>query len=361
LEKILAYNPKKKCSESSSSAKTRGTYISIGVYRKNMDHYLDDVLEALNHQDSGIKAVRFDLKIFMSYLEVNKIRQITMDSIMEFIPYLSTVRDNNPDSINRKLSSVKTYLRYLGGKVGRGTAILPLDHMRRVLNGYSGPLKALRPSEVLSIFEKIDRGTILGVRDYLFFNLLYRLGLRIGEAISIDMCDINLEEQTILIHGKGRRERTLPLIGNMPSLLQDWMYLRKEMKNGDQENALFISKKGFRLSQRRAQEKFKDLRLEVGKLSLSKVTPHSLRHAFATHWMESDLDFRVLQAMMGHAKRESTERYLHPSVETQRNAVKNHLGNELLGKFILNNKHLSFQGKNHHRQQQALLDQKVSG
>ncbi len=335
-------------------------HIKIGIYRKHLDHYLDTLLVQLSHQPSGIKTVRIDLEIFLEYLEVHKIRRINMDKVLEFIPYLKNIRDNCDDSVNRKLSSVKTYLRYLGGKSERGTVVLPLDHMPRVLTPYSGPLKALRPSEVLSIFEEIDRQNVLGTRDYLFFSLLYRLGLRIGEATAINCCDIDLENNTLTVHGKGRRERTLPLIGNLPALIQEWILQRQYVKNSDELEALFVSKKGNRLSQRVAQEKFKAIQAAAGVLSLKKVTPHSLRHAFATHWMESSLDIVVLQAMMGHAKRESTERYVHPSVEAQRDSADKHLGNDLLEGFILTKQKIRFQGKNRPRHQLALLDQKVS-
>ena len=324
-------------------------HIRTSVYRKYLGHYLDTVLVSLRHQPSGITSIRQDLEIFLDYLRDGKIRRINMDKVLEFIPFLRDVRDNGDESINRKLSSVKNYLRYLGCKSDRGSAALPLDHMPRVITPYSGPLKALRPSEVLSIFEEIDRGTVLGVRDYLFFSLLYRLGLRIGEATAINCSDIDLEKNTIVIHGKGRRERTLPLIGNLPSLLQDWLLHRRQLKNSDSLEALFVSKKGNRLSQRVAQEKFKVIQEAAGVLSLKKVTPHSLRHAFATHWMESDLDIVVLQAMMGHAKRESTERYIHPSIETQRTSAQEHLGNGLLETFIRQGKQIPFQSKNRQR------------
>lgn len=336
-------------------------HIKTSVYRKHLDGYLDTILVQLSHQISGIRSIRCDLEIFLDYLKTHKIRRINMDKVLQFIPYLRDVRDNCDDSINRKLSSIKTYLRYLGGKSERGTAVLPLDHMPRVITPYSGPLKALRPSEVLGIFEQIDRQTILGIRDYLFFSLLYRLGLRIGEATAINCCDVDLEKNTLVVHGKGRRERTLPLIGNLPSLFQEWLLHRRYLKNSNELEALFVSKKGNRLSQRVAQEKFKAIQDAAGVLSLKKVTPHSLRHAFATHWMESDLDIIVLQSMMGHAKRESTERYVHPSIETQRKAAQNHLGNDLLEGFIVAGKQIPFQSKNHHRHQQAMNDKKVSG
>lgn len=354
-------NHGKKSTMTPVMASPANTHIKIGVYRKHLDHYTEKVLVQLSHQPSGIKTVRYDLDIFIDYLEAKKIRRINMDTILEFIPYLRETRDNCDESVNRKLSSVKTYLRYLGGKSERGTAVLPLDHMPRVLTPYSGPLKALRPSEVLCIFETIDRQTILGVRDYLFFSLLYRLGLRIGEATAINCCDIDFDQNTLVIHGKGRRERTLPLIGNLPSLLQEWLLHRQYVKNSDDLEALFVSKKGNRLSQRVAQEKFKAIQTAAGAFSLKKVTPHSLRHAFATHWMESSLDMVVLQAVMGHAKRESTERYVHPSIETQRTSAQEHLGNELLESFILAGKQLPFQSKNVHRHKKALDAKRASG
>ena len=181
------------------------------------------------------------------------------------------------------------------------------------------------------------RCTVLGVRDHLLFWLLYRLGLRLGEALAIDLADVDLANGTLQVHGKGRRERTLPLVDDVTDRIQEWLLLRQRLLRADREPALFLSKKGQRLSPRRAQEVFQAIVAEAGPLSVSRLTPHTLRHSFASHALEGDADLIVLKAIMGHARIKSTHLYLHPSMRLLRQAVNDHLASEVLATIIETN------------------------
>jgi site-specific recombinase XerC len=106
------------------------------------------------------------------------------------------------------------------------------------------------------------------------------------------------------------------------------------MLNAHIQEALFISKKGKRLAIRTAQDNFKKYVEKSGKLSLSKVTPHSLRRAFATHALESESELLVLKTILGNARLETTEIYLHPSINVVRKAMNDHLANDILDAIL---------------------------
>ncbi len=110
--------------------------------------------------------------------------------------------------------------------------------------------------------------------------------------------------------------------------------MRELLLGAQEQNALFVSKKGNRLSARTAQENFQKIVAQAGPFSIKKITPHSLRHAFATHAMEGDADLIVLKAVMGHASIHSTQIYIHPSLETLRKAVNDHIAADILSDLI---------------------------
>lgn len=183
-----------------------------------------------------------------------------------------------------------------------------------------------------------DKNCVLGLRDFFLYTLLYRLGLRIGEALSIDIGDIDFEKEILQIHGKGRRKRKLPLLPDLMELLEKWLIYRSRLYNAGQLDALFISKKGNRLAIRTAQDNFKKIVEKARPFKVKKVTPHSLRHAFATHAIEGEQDMYVLKAIMGHASSKSTEIYVHPSMRILRKAVNDHVAAEILNELIRNNR-----------------------
>ena len=287
-----------------------------------------------NHQSSGIEANNRDLQVFSRYLHENKQAEITGDSLLEFIRHLKEKRKNGAGAINRKISSIRSYIKYLRFRRVEGAEELAIENLGRAREPYRGPQEALEVDEVQHILTLIDRQSVLGFRDFLFYSLLYRLGLRIGEAISINLEDINWKKQTLRIHGKGRKERLLPLVSDLPNLIKQWIEIRRTLHKAGEQEALFISKKGNRLAIRTAQENFQKLVIKAGPLSLAKVTPHSLRHAFASHAVDGDANLVVLKHVLGHARFQSTQIYVHPSLKVLRKAVDDHPAAEILNDLI---------------------------
>ncbi len=120
--------------------------------------------------------------------------------------------------------------------------------------------------------------------------------------------------------------------------IDTWLIYRSKLLNAGKLEALFVSKKGKRLAIRTAQDNFKKIVDRAGPFSIKKVTPHSLRHAFATHAIEGEQDIFVLKSIMGHASSKSTEIYLHPSMRMLKKAVNDHIASKILEELIMDNK-----------------------
>ncbi len=308
--------------------------IRVREFKKNIPTYLDLRVRIFDHQLSGTQANARDLELFSRYLVEQRIRRITGEALLNFVRHLREQRDNGAGAINRKIASIRSYIRYLRFRQVEGADKFPIESLGRAREPYAGPVQTLEPEEMPRLFRSIDTHSVLGLRDFVLLSLLYRLGLRLGEALSLTIKDLDFDKQLLHVHGKGRRQRTLPLVSDLPGLLENWLLVRQRLVGAAALPALFISKKGHALSARAAQENFQKIVAKAGPFSIKKITPHSLRHAFASHAIEGDADLIVLKAVMGHASMKSTELYLHPSMRILRKAVNDHVASEILADLI---------------------------
>jgi len=311
--------------------------MKTAIHVNDYDAYIEDWLKMrirTFHQPSGVEGNRRDVAFFSRYLHEHNISHITGEVILEFIGWLRETRNNGAGAINRKISSIRSYIRHLQLRQVEGSEGFPIAYVPRALHPYCGPPQTLEPGEITNILNGIDKKSVLGFRDFLLYSMLYRLGLRLGEALGLNLEDVDLENQLITIHGKGRRQRKLPLVSDLPYLIEKWLYLRNKLWGAKTNQALFISKKGNRLCARTAQDNFQKIIAHAKPLSLKKVTPHSLRHAFASHAIEGNADLLVLKAILGHALMQTTELYVHPSMKVLRKAVNDHPASEILRDLI---------------------------
>jgi site-specific recombinase XerD len=308
--------------------------IALAEFDRLRSEYKTLRLGPLNHQPSGVAANERDLNLFSRYFHDRQMEEITGEGTLGFLAWLHQERENRAGSINRKECSIRSYLRFLRFSQVDGADLFPVESLPGARMPYSGPVEVLEPQEVVKLLCSIDRKSVLGFRDFLLYTLLYRLGLRIAEAVGIDIKDIDFEKEVLHIHGKGRRDRKLPLLAEIVELIRTWLIYRRNLCGADLLDALFISKKGNRLSIRAAQDNLQKLVARAGPFSIDKVTPHALRHAFATHAIEGEQDIVVLKAIMGHACMSSTEIYLHPSLKTLKKAMNGHLASRILAGLI---------------------------
>ena len=150
---------------------------------------------------------------------------------------------------------------------------------------------------------------------------MYNLGLRVGEVYRLDIQDIDPDKRKITVIGKGKKKRVLHLTCEMNKIINDWLAVRKYFLNSGDLNSLFISKKGNRLSIRTMEDNLKKIVARTGLTTYFNVTCHTLRHSFASHLNDENVDILVLQSLMGHSSPHSTEIYIHPSEQRIRQAI----------------------------------------
>jgi site-specific recombinase XerD len=171
--------------------------------------------------------------------------------------------------------------------------------------------RVLRPDEVDRLLDAPERGTANGRRDRALLELLYASGARVAEACALDLAGLDLPQGQVRLFGKGGKERITPLGAPAVDALRDYLATARPALAGDRTtDALLLNSRGDRLGVR-------DARTAVGRAAtlagLGHVTPHTLRHSFATHLLEGGADIRVVQELLGHASLATTQRYTHLS------------------------------------------------
>lgn len=217
-------------------------------------------------------------------------------------------------SIARKLSAVRTFFVFLEkrGGLDRNPASetatprlekylpphLPVDEMFRMLAG-------------------AEKGTVSGVRDLALMEVLYSCGMRVSEVCSLDIPSIDLEQRIVRVVGKGNKERMLPIGRKALAVVKHYLAetegLRRRAGYAAGEGPLFLNARGGRLTARSVGRIIKQHALESG-LDHS-VSPHALRHSFATHLLEGGADLRSVQELLGHASLSTTQRYTHVTLD----------------------------------------------
>jgi integrase/recombinase XerC len=176
--------------------------------------------------------------------------------------------------------------------------------------------KNLTVDEIFALLDKIDSDEVVAIRDRAVLEFLYATGLRVGELAALDLEDVEVSTSLVRVLGKGRKERIVPFGKAARETLRRWIAasapLRRRSGDGDAE-ALFLNLRGGRLTDRSVR-RILDRRLREAAI-VARVSPHALRHTFATHMLGSGADLRAIQELLGHASLSTTQRYTHVSVE----------------------------------------------
>jgi site-specific recombinase XerD len=291
------------------------------IFFNHVDSFIDYRQTVYEVSDQTTRSNIMDLNLFKRYLKNHKYKSITGEAVMGFQIYLKKKRSNAGSSINRKLFSLRSYSAYLSTLELDGTEKLPFKDILKIRGGYSNGPQALNVDQVRKFFKHIDKESYLGIRDYCIYAFMYNLGLRVGEVYNLSLDDVDLEEQKLIVTGKGNKRRTLHITDEMFHIIGDWLSVRKYFLNSDKTDSLFISKKGNPLAIRTIEDNFKKI-LTTSKINVHfNVTPHTLRHSFASHLNDREVDILVLQSLLGHSTPRSTEIYIHPSEKRIRQAL----------------------------------------
>jgi len=304
-------------------------------------NYRQDIYEI---SPQTVKSNRVDLDLFKNFICSKNLQTIDGPAVIDFQYYLKKQRQNCGASINRKLFTLRSYGNFIKLYDLSCTDALPFYDVLKIRQGYRKRPGALTPQQISLLFKAINMDTILGIRDYAVYALMYQLGLRVEEVHDLNLSSLDLNKNKISVIGKGRKPRTLHVNDELIEILCQYLAVRERFLNSWLIPALFVSKKGNRLAIRTMEDNLKNILLQTDFHVPFNVTCHTLRHSMASHLNDKDVDILIIQSILGHSSTRSTEPYIHPSQDRIRKAMEKLPGvkfvKELLRKGDLN---LSFQ------------------
>jgi len=325
--------------------------VAAKEFFEHVDSFMDYRRTVYEVSDQTIKSNLTDLKLFEKFIDKSSHDQINGPSVMEFQYYLKKDRENSGRSINRKIFTLRSYAHFIKLQDVAHSEDLPFYDVLKIRQGYQNRPDALTSKQIKTLFDAIDRNTCIGIRDYAVYALMYLVGLRVGEVYALNIDSIDLKNRILRVIGKGGKVRDLHITEELFHVISEYLAVRSCFYNSSQTNALFVSKKGNRLSIRTMEDNFKKLVDRSGLTLRFTITCHSLRHTFASHLNDKEVDMLVIQSLMGHASSRSTEPYIHPSYKRIKDAIERLPGvifmNRLVKERGLN---LSFQGRHRRKE-----------
>lgn len=273
----------------------------------SINEYLDSLIAEIHLSKNTQLAYANDLKKYEKYLEdkkIYKVEEIQKDDIFNFLKYLKK-KGLKPQSIAHYLTSIKNYHKFL----------LQNEYLEKdIAASIERPKLIKKLPNVLTVEEvdkllDIDTITPFDYRNKCMLELLYGTGLRISELLSLTINDIDTINCTIRCIGKGNKERIVPINDYVIKALNSYLEVRPLLLKNKTTKELFLNSRGNKLSR---EGFFKELKKILLKKGLNpNVSPHTLRHSFATHLLEYGADLRVIQEMLGHSDVSTTRIYTH--------------------------------------------------
>lgn len=290
-----------------------------------LENYLLLLKSERNLSLNSLKAYRCDISAFLNWVNDNHYAHIEAINIGIYIKSLQEERKLKDSSIKRRFIAIKSFLRYLVSH--HFIASSPVDNYRISYKTTKSLPKTLPVSDVKKLLfsQTEDLKTLhseyrksICIRNIAIIELLFCLGLRIGELVGIDLNDIDLVEQTVLIRGKGRKERILYISSDdVMATIKTWLINRNQFN--PTVDALFINKYGNRLSIYSIENIYSKYR-DLSKIE-RRSTPHFLRHTFATQLLNNGADIRAVQEILGHSSITTTQIYTEVTTERKKQVL----------------------------------------
>lgn len=294
-------------------------------------NYRQDIYE-ISRQT--VKSNRVDLDLFKNFICSQNLKSIDGPAMIDFQYYLKKQRQNCGASINRKIHTLRSYGNFLKLYDLPCANTLPFYDVLKIRQGYRKRPNALTPQKVSLLFKNIDNDTILGIRNYAVYALMYQLGLRVGEVYSLNLANLDIERKKLSVIGKGKKPRTLHMNDELIEILCQYLSMRNQFCNSWLTPALFVSKKGNRLAIRTMEDNLKKILVHVPFEVAFNISCHTLRHSMASHLNDNNVDILIIQNILGHSSTRSTEPYIHPSHDSIRRAMEKLPGIKLIKELI---------------------------
>lgn len=273
-----------------------------------IEQFLDYLWLTQSVSDHTLAAYRSDLKIFSHFLKTQRKTFVEVDEKI-ILAYLSKreKKDISPTTRARILACLRSfYTQLLEQSL---ITAHPCEQIKS--NRYPQKLpQSLSQNEVESLLNTPNEAQLLGQRDSTMLELLYACGMRVSELVNLEQQQVNYQNEFIILKGKGHKERTLPLNDFvLKKLLMYEKHTRPELGKNSKSNAYFLSNRGQAMTRHNFWHIIKSY---AQKANIHKpISPHTLRHAFATHLVQNGADLRVVQLMLGHSDISTTQIYTH--------------------------------------------------
>lgn len=267
----------------------RSSVATLRSYEKDLEQFEDFLKERKKSLANPGKITADHIRAWLSRLHGQKLAKSTM---------------------SRKLSSLRSFFKYMVKH--RFIAADPMVGIRNPKQEIRQP-RALNVDQAVSIMDSHVGAEPQDKRDLALVELLYGSGLRVSEAISLDMFDADISGGVVRVSGKGNKERLSPLSDAACKALDDYLAVRSELSPALEEQALFVGNRGGRINRRQVNRILARMAEQAG--VFGGVHPHMMRHSFASHMLQSGADMRSVQELLGHENLSTTQRYTHLNLQ----------------------------------------------
>ncbi len=276
-----------------------------------LDERIQEFLDLLasKRSENTVRAYGSDLAQLAKHLD-GKMERLKVPALRSFLRSYAP----SPVTRARKLSSVRAFVRFLR-QTGHLTAD-PTESLEAPIRRRNLP-KALSRGQTEQLLDQSIEGRT-PARDHALLELIYSAGVRASEVVSINVIDINFDDRSIVVNGKGNKQRVVLFGPTCASALK--VYLASERVPSESGDPLFTNDKGYRLRTRSLQNVVKKWAKNAG--LPADVSPHTLRHSFATHLLDAGADLKSVQQLLGHESLATTQIYTHVSIERLKETVR---------------------------------------
>ncbi len=273
--------------------------------KRYIEHFINSLKAESNISIHTERAYIRDLEEFVSFIDKNPEGIGNLD-IRAFLASLYQ-RGLKKTSISRKLAAIRSFFKYLHreGIVGKNPAkLVSSPRLPKILPRF------LSIDDVFSLMDVPQGETFRATRDKAILELLYSSGLRVSELVSLDMADLDIKEGLIRVKGKGKKERIVPVGSKAMDAIKN--YLPERITKKRRSSAIFLNNSGGRLTERSIRR----ILLTYSRILNLKgnLSPHTLRHTFATHMLHGGADLRSIQELLGHSSLSTTQKYTHVDI-----------------------------------------------
>jgi len=287
-----------------------------------MEEFIQALETPKGYSPHTVRNYRIDLRQFLEFLmEKEKegggapstgIESVDFRLIREFLGRL--FGKYRRTTLSRKLSAVRSFFTFLekkGLRKGNPAADISTPRQEKYIPNY------LPVDEMFRLLDRPDREKPLGLRDLAILEVLYSCGIRVSELAGLNLNSIDFDQRLVKVFGKGGKERIVPIgkeaINAVKAYLESTEGLRRHAQGDRETQPLFVNFRGGRLSTRSIAKIVKKYGREVG--LMTDISPHDLRHTFATHLLDGGADLRSVQELLGHASLSTTQKYTHVSLD----------------------------------------------